>query len=322
MKSYMPRSPLKKIEEIIKKIVDNPQNKEYLEQKDDLNFLKEIGIISKNKIVLTERGKEFFTKHFVQNDVNESKKILSELMKKHPATQAICQILWGRQTIKKEHVYNLLKLNKLINYNSKMDDIASFLMILNYCEIINYSKKTQKIKINHNLQSQIVPETIFLKSDNPYGNILNLKKVIRDCKKYIYWFDKNFGVKGLEILYSEVDGNNIKSIKILTSLDQNVNKNMKSEFERFQEEMKTKGIQVEMRVLIEKESINHIHDRWIIAENVRYNVPPINSIFQNQTSEIKKTNNLPPFNEWWEKGLSIIEEFTKITNKKEEKVVC
>jgi len=318
---HLPRHSWKKIEEVIKKIIENPQDSTYFSNYTDvLNFLKDIGIIFENKIELTEIGKEYYTKSFVQTDVSESKRILSELLKKHPATQAICQILWGVKNIKRENIFNLLKLERLIELNFKQEELAPFLMLLNNCKIINYSKKNQTIKINYNPKSQeTVPEDIFLAPSTPFGNVLNLKKVIRNCKKFINWFDKNFGVKGFEVLYDEVDGNDVRTIKILTSLDQNVNKKMKSEFERFQEEMKNRGIKVEMRVIVDNKITRNIHDRWLIAGNTKYNLPPVNSIFQNQTAEIKKTTNTPPFENWWKRGLPIVEEFNTIMNMKGEK---
>lgn len=305
------------MEELVKRIGENNlQESQLTEFADELDFLITIEMITP-ELIITDKGKEYYTKYFVHAEIEESKKILASLIQKHPATQIICQVLWGRQNIKRNNVYNLLKLERLVKPNFSEIDLGSFLMILNYSGIINYSKKNLTVKINYNPKMEVkLPDDIFISPDTPYGNIIALKKLIRECKKFIYWFDKNFGVKGLEVLYDEVDGNNVKKIKILTSLDQNVSKKMKSDFERFKEEMKHRGIETELRIILDKEITREIHDRWLISENSIHNLPPINSIFQNQNAEIKKTTNTPPFDKWWKQGLPLIKEFTKIMNEK------
>ena len=45
-----------------------------------------------------------------------------------------------------------------------------------------------------------------------------------------------------------------------------------------------------------------IHDRWIISENLCYNMPSTDTIARGQYSEVKRTANSPPFDEWWVKS--------------------
>jgi len=47
------------------------------------------------------------------------------------------------------------------------------------------------------------------------------------------------------------------------------------------------------------------HDRWILAENIRFNVPPVNSIFRNQYGEILISEEAPDFDILWAKGVNI-----------------
>lgn len=287
-------------------------------QLDILNFLRAIQMIEKFGIKLTENGKKYYTSKHVQSNNDLSSKVLSECVKQHPATQLICQLLWGRPNIKRSNILSLLKFEKIINSKFKEVELRGFLMLLNHTGIIDYSKKYHTIKVLYNPKGigEPIPNEIFLSPETPYGNVINLKKLIRECKEEIKWFDKNFGVKGLEILYDEVDGNEIKNILILTSNDQNVNSRMKSEYERFEKEMKTRNVKTELRVIVDKNEVVDIHDRWIISKNVCYNLPPVNSIFQNQYAEITKTSNEPPFDKWWSKGIPLIEKFTDIMNSK------
>ena len=76
--------------------------------------------------------------------------------------------------------------------------------------------------------------------------------------------------------------------------------------------MSKRGIKAELRVIDNKELLNTIHDRWIISENVCYNLPPINTIYQGQYAEIKITKNIPPFDNWWTSSHDILLEWQEI----------
>ena len=84
------------------------------------------------------------------------------------------------------------------------------------------------------------------------------------------------------------------------------------DFKRFKAELTLRNISSEIRVICDKNILKDIHDRWIMATNVCYNVPPINSIYMGQYSELVKTDNRPPFGEWWQKGLNILDDWNDI----------
>ena len=111
-----------------------------------------------------------------------------------------------------------------------------------------------------------------------------------------------------------VDGNQLNEIKILLGKTSNVNKRMKNDFVRFKKEMEIRGIKTECRVIVDNNLYHDIHDRWIISKDIVLNLPPINSIYKGQYSEIKKTEQIPPFNDWWGRGKDIIEDWQIISN--------
>ena len=85
-------------------------------------------------------------------------------------------------------------------------------------------------------------------------------------------------------------------------------------FKDFKEELKNKGITVEMRILLDPEIISQFHDRWIISKNKCYNVISTDTVFRGQYSEIKETKNKPPFEKWWKEGKDIIKNWNDIRN--------
>jgi len=275
-----------------------------------LSYLQKISFITENN-ELTEIGKKFYTELFVCND-EIAYDILADSLKKTESVQLICQILWGRKNLTKNNIYNLLLIERMIDEKFKEDDLGSFLSILNKCKILNYSKKSGIIEIIYNPKNNLEESTtLFLSPDTPYSNIKALREAIRTCRSFIWWFDKHFSIKGLEPLSDELNGNIIDNIRVLTGTA-NVNDNLKKDFKRFETEMSKRGIKAELKVIYNKELLNTIHDRWIISENICYNLPPINTIYQGQYAEIKLTKNTPPFENWWTNSHDILLEWEEI----------
>ena len=71
-------------------------------------------------------------------------------------------------------------------------------------------------------------------------------------------------------------------------------------YKDLKEELKSDGIKCELRVIIDNKLKADIHDRWIISENLCYNMPSTDTVARGQYSEAKRTENIPPFDEWWE----------------------
>ena len=124
-----------------------------------------------------------------------------------------------------------------------------------------------------------------------------------------------------------MNSDNVKEIKLLASLYQaGMGKFLYTKFKNFQDEMKAKGIDCQLRVIVDKELHYDIHDRIIEGQNIIYNIPSAQQIITGSYSEIKRTQNKPPFDEWWnnEKNLDLIKNWdeldTKISEQKSRKM--
>jgi hypothetical protein len=103
----------------------------------------------------------------------------------------------------------------------------------------------------------------------------------------------------------------LKTIKILTSIV-NTDSRFRDEFKDFREEMKNNQIECELRVITDRKLSSSIHDRWIIFSNRCFNIPSTDVIARGQYSEIKNTENRPPFGEWWHASYDIILQWNEI----------
>lgn len=314
--SSIPLLAWTKIEEFLFELPQKAQNQRVLlsslaNNANAFTFLKDIGFLDENG-KLTETGKSYYYQKFVINQEREALELLSASIKEIKSVQMICQVFWGRVDITKDNLRNLLLIENLIE-NRAESDIGSFLALLNKCKILNYDKRSGKIKILYNpkIESKVT-RTVYISPQTPYTNIKNLRLILAASKKYIWWLDKHFSLKGLEPLSEAVDGNSVQEIRILTGISSNINERLKKDYERFQIEMGYRGIQTECRVIVDSTLYHQIHDRWLITEDATYNLPAINSIYQNQFSEINKTENIPPFGDWWKLGKELVLDWNEI----------
>jgi hypothetical protein len=180
-------------------------------------------------------------------------------------------------------------------------------------EFLNERNHTIREKIEKLLNISTNTFTGMIEPDSPYSNKLQMQQILTKCNSYIYWVDKYFSKVGLDILLETVKEYNfsIPQIKILVS-DDKVDNMLRKSFKEFKTEIAKFGINVEMRVIGEKDIKYDIHDRWIISEKVCYNIPSTDTIARGQYSEIRETENHPPFEKWWNKSLDILEKWPVI----------
>ena len=77
-------------------------------------------------------------------------------------------------------------------------------------------------------------------------------------------------------------------MKIITSINK-VDHKIREKFKTLKEELNYRGINAEMRVILDSELKNSLHDRWLITESGTYNIPSTDTLRVGQYSEIRKT---------------------------------
>ncbi|MCG2704443.1 MAG: ORF6N domain-containing protein, partial [Candidatus Omnitrophica bacterium] len=147
-------------------------------------------------------------------------------------------------------------------------------------------------------------EAKLLLPEKPFSNKKVVKDIINSCEKYIYWIDKYFSKAGLDWLSELLSTDKVKEIRILM-LPEKADNKFTSLYNDLNKEFKTNGVKFEIRGITDKKLSSDIHDRWIISENLCYNMPSTDTIARGQYSEVKRTTNFPPFDKWWRKSQDI-----------------
>ena len=254
---------------------------------------------------LTSRGKEYYIQMFIKNNEVEAKKILSEALKLHPAIILISQILSGSKNIKRINIYNLLKHHNFDFDFPKEVELNNFLEILKFGNIIFYNKNTRDVKVLWQQEAESLSAHQFISSDTPFSNIKRLKDIIKSLKGTVYWIDKHFDKKAFDILVDSVDASKISNF-IIISGEANKTQSAVNEFLKLKGELHNKGTNIEWKIITDQNILSSFHDRWLCDSKDAWNIPPVNSIFKGQESEMLRTSNKPNINKLLTHAMTIV----------------
>ena len=265
-------------------------------------FLNDLEIVDDtNK--LTAKGRLLFEEAFIRKNPEREREILLDTLLNHPAAQALQQYLWGMENVSIEQVITTLRTAGFLG-TSRTTALTHFLDFLNSIGFLSYNKKKKKVRILLAPSDVSAPKNIFISPERPFSNIMWTKKMLSECKGFIYWLDKHFQKEALEWLWSVADANKIKEIRILSLNlgESNLNNEAKEVYSRLKKELQHKKISLLWKT-IESTKIRDQHDRWIIGKDSLRNLPNVNAINSGQRSEIISSDNykeaLTAFEEYW-----------------------
>lgn len=167
-------------------------------------------------------------------------------------------------------------------------------------------------RINTILESKYNLYDRLITPETPFANDQHYIETIRYCKNNIYLIDKYFNEVGLRLLNEGLkDNTDISVIKIITSPDK-ATEGLKNSFQKLKDELKTRNIDITFRILCDKESLNDIHDRYLITSDMTFLLPSPDVVKRGQYASITGINQHFPFEKYWEKSLDIIKDWPKI----------
>ena len=138
---------------------------------------------------------------------------------------------------------------------------------------------------------------------DPARNRQIFRQTIHRCKGSIQWLDLYLNEAGLDFMIDSFDRKTVKEIKLLTGIHGNeyaINEKLLAKFQAYKDELQKDGITLEFKVVATKEGYDKVaHDRYLLGENVKYNVVSFTLLQKGRFSEIKKTENEIPFDEYW-----------------------
>lgn len=143
----------------------------------------------------------------------------------------------------------------------------------------------------------------------PFRNRTNLYKVFTNCTKYLWWLDKHFLITGFDLIddWCHCGSPRLTEIRILGSNvigNRELNR-LRRNFPPFKTELRHLGIRTEIKILVDRTILGTLHDRYIISENVAFNVLPVGSIIKGQHGSLRLEENPPDFGSLWNRGTTL-----------------
>lgn len=147
----------------------------------------------------------------------------------------------------------------------------------------------------------------YLHPDRPFSNDLAIRKVIRELRGTVLWYEQHMDRKALEILTDELPVDQIDEIRLLSG-PANLTSKTKRAFIRFSTELENRGAVCGWRVL-QADHARALHARVIADDDQTYEVPPLNSVLAGTVDSIRHSEiPLETFEDaWTNQGTSLSE---------------
>lgn len=246
-------------------------------------FLVDIGFVDDVDHYLTDEGKKYFEEAFILQEEENAQALIKEKLRNNPVINLIGQVFYGRGKISKEQLCNLLNYHNVTNWNITVKELNSLLVFLNKYSILTYDKKNNVFYLKEPIQPDQPIKQYFVNPTTPFSNIYNMRKVLRACRGDVYWIDKHFRKEGLEIILDGMASEGVRSYTIISGKE-NVTQSAKADYEMLKVELVNRSIVLNWRIL--DDSSFKWHDRWIVADDLCYNIPPVLSIIRGQRADI------------------------------------
>ena len=272
--------------------------------------LERVGLIAVGApgadVRLTDAGRSIYRAAFVLRDTAASRRMLGQALRGLLPLQVLSQELGHGEAIPEEGVLGLWALHRVVDPDFTVQMARPTFRWLNAAGVVVYSSKLKTIRFVPDdpgaakagevpmLSAMVSPRT-------PFSNVARLRRLLRTQTGVVVWADQHFGARAFEELVDELDAARVSEFRIISGGGEGVlSPKSYRDYVRFREEMSNKGIAVEWRVDTSREW----HDRWLVDDLGAFNMPPVNSLFANQYSEMLPSAEPVPVGEWWSRAVA------------------
>lgn len=235
---------------------------------------------------LTPDGKALFELMYIHQDISNANEVLKQKLLKNPVVNLVGQVFYGRGKQSVEQLRTLLNYHSIADREIEYGEVISLLTLLNKFGVVVYDKRNKQFSVKEVACGETPIHQYYIDPSTPFSNVYNLRKVIRACRGSIFWIDKHFRKEGLEILLDGLPFEGVSSVTIISGSD-NVTQSAKSDYVALKSELSNRSIQLSWRVITDNGF--KWHDRWLLADNQCYNIPPVLAIIRGQRADILQT---------------------------------
>jgi hypothetical protein len=255
---------------------------------------------------LTEAGTALFKMAVVAKQQDAALTLLGLALRNLTPVQVLEQELHHFGAVPEEGALDLLKLHRAVPLGLALPTARATFRSLAKVGLVAYSSKFKTVRVLApppeelragelgRLAAMVSPKT-------PWMNVVRLRRIIRGLSGTVWWADRHFGARALEELAEELDPERVSAVRIISGSAENVvTSRSLRDFHRFRDEMAQRGVTASWRV---DGRAGDWHDRWLVASEGAWNMPPVNTLFKNDHSEILPTDARPPLEDWWHRAV-------------------
>jgi len=159
------------------------------------------------------------------------------------------------------------------------------------------------------------PTPTLLHPEREFENEMIVEETFKKCNDHIKWVDRYFRPKGFKWISRYMPTDKVKDVKILTSID-TVSEELRDLFKALKKQLSHNGISCQMKVVVDNKLKGQIHGRWLITKGDCFSFQSVDTVSRGAYDEIRGGATEPPFDEWWDNSLDIIDDWNKINDSK------
>jgi hypothetical protein len=269
--------------------------------------LEQLGLV-KDRVASAE-GQGYYFAQFVVEDRDQATRVLGDLLKRQLVPNTFCEALWSYSSVTVDGAANLIK---RITRSPDDNSARCWLNVMSRGGLLRFTRPGLRVLYNPRELVAQPDESAserttghLLDPKRPYGNLLALKELLRGARTSIRWYEQHQTAKVLEVLYREIDGKSVSTIRLLSG-PAAIDSATKDEFKRFRNDMADeRNVDAHWRVL-SKDDARSIHGRFFITQDYSRHIPPLNLILMGTVDEILPSDvNEKDFDAWWAFGTDI-----------------
>lgn len=286
------------------------------------------GILS---LIALKGGVDFNTNRSLENArTNDKHHIFPKAPFKNPRVNTVLNYTWLsgetnrkivgakrpsiyiREFIKEKYDGNESKFKEVLSTHFINNDAYDLMLIDDFDGFIREREKTLMTEIGERLgiSAEIQKDTM-LHPEKEFDNELLVEDTFKKCNEYVNWVDRFFRPKGLKWISRYLPNEKVKHVRILTGND-TATEELRDLFKALRNQLSHNNIKCEMRVIADNKLKGKIHGRWLETKDECYTFQSVDTVARGAYDEIRDGASRPPFNEWWENSLDIIENWESI----------
>jgi hypothetical protein len=243
---------------------------------------------------MTSEGRAYLEASEVKADRPGARAILGDALKRSSAARLVCGVLRGSSSAGVTNVTALLRLHgwRCRGQATEGTAVYHFLNLLSEAGLASYSRKLDRLRVIWSPDEETEPQgAAFISPSTPFSNIRRARQLVASLKGHVFWVDKHFDAKAFDVICDAAAAPRITQFTIISGPEHCTSK-AKGEYGRLRQEMQSRGVSLEWRI-VDGATMPTFHDRWILDGDQCWNVPPVNTIFKGQASEMLRSQSRP-----------------------------